>query len=523
MEDTDEPMADARGCPVQFFYEIDFTDVAAGFVQKQLGPGMPLLLQSHGWLDGTLQNSTLEEAAAIFKPEEPSTWPSVAPLENLIFVDRYGKRVSKTSVSVSLEKVRQPSSVPPRLSLMFARWGGKKRVGESSDPEDEGDGGWGGFGCPPCDWYMAAIMEMGVMRHPVLGTAAASSESSSAFDIEVLNLFLGSNAHLAQVVQQAPTFLSEMRGARKSGFFMLWPADWQPDWVGEDFAGYVERKSLFSTMRALEAAGLRTAFPHPADLYEQITSKAWMATLSQEPRSHLPAGILVSKERIMKNPNVAAEEALLELEAIRKKSVFAGSGGPSKRNREGLKAGVVKLGWSWEAKHVWFWTGKNELANCLKHMIAQDGCLAERCIVQEWVDFDFELRFFFLPPIDWDQRAVLKPLNYEYTAWGKGDYSPGTFLKPQKDKVLTWWQNDADALAAAHAKAEEISQFLISWLLSTHPEPVPMIRLDFMLKRLGPGQAQVTFGEFCEMGACCLKWEEGPPKIWRAALDYALK
>ncbi|CAK0825114.1 unnamed protein product, partial [Prorocentrum cordatum] len=35
--------------------------------------------------------------------------------------------------------------------------------------------------------------------------------------------------------------------------------------------------------------------------------------------------------------------------------------------------------------------------------------------------------------------------------------------------------------------------------------------------------AQVVFGEYCEMGACCLKWEEGPPLIWQAALDRALE
>ena len=51
---------------------------------------------------------------------------------------------------------------------------------------------------------------------------------------------------------------------------------------------------------------------------------------------------------------------------------------------------------------------------------------------------------------------------------------------------------------------------------------IPMVRLDWMVKRRGPGLAQVVFGENCEMGACCLKWEEGPPQIWRAALDFAL-
>ena len=74
----------------------------------------------------------------------------------------------------------------------------------------------------------------------------------------------------------------------------------------------------------------------------------------------------------------------------------------------------------------------------------------------------------------------------------------------------------------AHTQAIEASQHLIAELLTKHDEAVPMIRMDWMLKRRAPGTVQVVFGEYCEMGACSLKWEEGPPKIWRQALDFAL-
>ena len=70
-------------------------------------------------------------------------------------------------------------------------------------------------------------------------------------------------------------------------------------------------------------------------------------------------------------------------------------------------------------------------------------------------------------------------------------------------------------------QATAASQPLIAELFK-HGAPVPMIRMDWMVKRRGPGQAQVVFGEYCEMGACCLKWQEGPPKIWRSALDVVL-
>merc|ERR1712113_765446 len=136
-----------------------------------------------------------------------------------------------------------------------------------------------------------------------------------------------------------------------------------------------------------------------------------------------------------------------------------------------------------------------------------------------------ELRLFFLPPSGWRPPAILSPTNYEYTAWGPGKDSPGHFKKLSDQGVLQRWSDDQVAVDQAHAQAVEASQFLITWLLEKDvrtSKPVPMIRLDFMLKRLGPGQVQVAFGEFCEMGACVLQWEEGPPLIWRSALDYAL-
>ena len=82
---------------------------------------------------------------------------------------------------------------------------------------------------------------------------------------------------------------------------------------------------------------------------------------------------------------------------------------------------------------------------------------------------------------------------------------------------------DAAAWAMAKEKAIKISQLLLAWLLSAEHQPVPSMRLDFMVKRLGPGKARVIFGEYCEQGACVLGWQGGPPTIWRACLDAALR
>ena len=46
--------------------------------------------------------------------------------------------------------------------------------------------------------------------------------------------------------------------------------------------GYVPRIPMFEGQRALEATQVKSAFPHPAELWEWITGKTWMATLAPQ-------------------------------------------------------------------------------------------------------------------------------------------------------------------------------------------------------------------------------------------------
>merc|ERR1712107_215932 len=123
-----------------------------------------------------------------------------------------------------------------------------------------------------------------------------------------------------------------------------------------DFACYIERQAFFGAMRACEAVGIQSGSPYPADLFELVTSKTWMATLSIHPRAHLPAATLVTKDSFMTDPKLAAQNALTTLEHIRSICPFEiGLGeppAPAAINKDGVKHGVVKLGWSWENRFV---------------------------------------------------------------------------------------------------------------------------------------------------------------------------
>lgn len=520
------------GEPVQFWHNTELANPTAVYVDllPPMGRG-PHLRLSHGWLNGTLQAAFTPAAAApaiqhavgriVAPPPRQDQWPLVLPEPQIRFSKgrREAKPIRLGPKRFPAHFVRTPLAAPPELSLILVRWGGEHAVGAGCD----GDGGWGRWGCPPSDEYMQALVELGVLSHPPL-----QSQGGGPGNVEVLSLFVSNSQEVLSLIQIAPWLAHNLRGKRKACFWMLWPAEWE-DTGDSDYAGYVDRRALFLAMRACEEAGLKTGFPHPADLYEVITSKSWMASLCMLPQARLPAATLVSKGSVSCDSRKAAKEALAALDHIKRICPFQTAPGeppaPSRVNAAGVKKGVVKLGWSWEGRYVCVFQSEEQLASRLEELLGDKGCLATTAIVQEWVDFDFEMRLYILPPGDWVPGQRLEPTKIECNSWnGFGDEGRPQFFKKMTEAMcLSAWEQDEAALRSAKEKAIDIAQFLLAWMLTMHSEMVPMIRLDFMLKRLGPGQARVVFGEYCEMGACCLAWEEGPPTIWRAAVDAVLR
>merc|ERR1740130_688835 len=173
----------------------------------------------------------------------------------------------------------------------MVRWGGEDRIGTGEQVESDGD--WGQFGSPPCDFYMAELVRLGILKHPILtpdSTSGMDVEGQSPFNFELLSLFVRDSRDTACIGQMTAAIAEQMNGVKKASFWMLWPAEWI-DFGGKDYAGYITTDSLFNTMRACEAAGIRSSFPHPADQYECITSKVWMADLAGMPGALLPAAV----------------------------------------------------------------------------------------------------------------------------------------------------------------------------------------------------------------------------------------
>merc|ERR1712061_920452 len=63
-----------------------------------------------------------------------------------------------------------------------------------------------------------------------------------------------------------------------------------------------------------------------------------------------------------------------------------------------------------------------------------------------------------------------------------------------------WFHNDAAAWRSAMEQIQALSRRWDLWLLTQSAEPTVSVRIDYMLERVAPGEAEVWTGEVGEQG-----------------------
>lgn len=298
-----------KGRQVLFFYESDASDPQAPLVNcgtpKNPNQGGFRFAGSHAWLHGTLDQPFDGKNV---DPERKETWPKVWPKAEYSFVTRKGTPAT-LKAPLQVRWISTAKTAPCKLSILFVRWGGE--YSKWMDEQEANDGDWGKYGSPPSDEYMGHVVREGIQAHPGL----KDEEGMPLYELH--HVFVSNSKDAFLISQQAHVIRAGLKGVRRAAFWMLWPAEWE-DFGDPDYACYIQRHSMFAAMRATEAVGIRSLFPHPADQYELITSKSWMATLSLHPGAFLPAATLVSKGSVKIDAAKAAENALRTLHYIRR-------------------------------------------------------------------------------------------------------------------------------------------------------------------------------------------------------------
>ena len=397
----------------------------------------------------------------------------------------------------------------PEVSFVVLRWGGYGRV----EAVVEGDGGWGTTGSVASDTYIGQFFgPQGIGKH--LGT-----------NYEALTCWVSSSEDLVRLSQMAPLLQSRLNGKRKACLCFLWPVEWQ-DTNNPHYAGYVEKNKLVQCLHSFETSSVPIRFPHNHNLYAVLGAKDWAAHLCLHPRLNVPCTTKVSRQLVLQDPKRAAREALHALRTLKKNKMHWEGKDPNGPEAE-VKAGVVKLGWSWEATDVWKWRDEESLADQLTISVTQVHNQSATVFVQDWIDMDFEMRLFAVnTPPDLEPGQLVKPAHYIYNRWNRIDSEgkPREFEKLNRERIVKEvWVGDEAAMRSAEEQTARIMNDLLVWLRGEHAEPPVIMRFDFMVKRTAPGQVSVATGEMTELGACMLGWKEGPDTLWKAVVQSCLR
>lgn len=417
-------------------------------------------------------------------------------------------RADMTTQRVMPEQIREKGGTQSearqqaRLTLFHVRWGGEQQV----NPVTEGQGGWGQIGSTPSDNYINA------WENTIFTTIGPCYEIFSAF--------IQSTEELNKI--PAPFLRTMMNGQSIGALYFLWPIMFQD---GHNYPAYVNNETLIATMCRLEGSGIPTRFPHHSHLYRVFASKEWTSQMCLHPLLKVPLTTKVSRQAIIQNPAKAAEVAVQALANLAQtRSEWAGPLNQEPPTPGPVVKGVAKLGWSWEAMDVRSWTTGKALGTALTDLIEQPDSQLESCFVQEWVDFDVEIRHFIVEP-DLAKPSTWKPKKIIYTVFKQKDQ--GSFRDfdryDRKGCLRTCFQNDDAALADAEWQSEELIAKWLQWLQAQSHEMPVVVRFDILAKRTGPGKARVMTGELTELGGCFLGWPNGPSVVMGAMLRSCLK
>jgi len=446
-----------------------------------------------------------------YKASDYQTWVEIQ-WSHPLWYNRRGHKLdveqpSMVTQRVTPEQIRrreEPSEAAqqPKLTLFHIRWGGEQPV----NPVTEGQGGWGQIGSTPSDNYINGFEDC---CFQTLGPT-----------YEIISIFFQNSDELNKI---CPALLRQLAQGKYIGaLYFMWPIVYQD---GHQYPAYVERSKLFSLMVEMEAAGVPTRFPHHSSLYKVFASKEWTAQMCLHPLLRVPLTTMVSKQSIACDPAKAAANSMKALQnLVNVRASFGEQCGMNGGKPVPVQKGVAKLGWSWEAMDVQAWRNKQELTTALASLGEQPGSLVDFVFVQEWVDFDVEIRHFMVEP-DLNRPESLKPKKRIYTVFKSNE--GGSFRNFDRfDRpgcLNSTFKGDDAALTDAESQCDELILRWLQWLQAQSHELPAVMRVDILIKRTGQGKAVITTGELTELGGCFLGWQEGPKTVFSAMIRSCFK
>jgi len=408
-----------------------------------------------------------------------------------------------------------PGGYRPKLSIISFRWGGTNQI---VVPEQ-----WGHTGSSCSSVFMESFIESAVV--PRVGR-----------NYEVWSVFVEDSTDLAKIADTAHLIFGPQHPARRAehvcAMYFIYPTSFEENCVptaetGEDEgAAHVDQKSLFRMMQAVEKCGIPTQFPHSAGFYELLTSKRWTHMMTLTPHLRVPPTVALPRMLIEKDIGEASSYALKALQAVKKQQAVLRNEDLAKADQP-IEKGVAKLGFSWEALDVKFWSGEDGLQTAL-HQLTQvieiSGHLTgqphdcESLLIQEYCPHDIELRLYVVNGVVegriYTKFCKIKP-NNEF-----GDFQQHFEPEPV---AAEWMGGDRAALDDGERQCREITAHWMTWVQAQICDIPPGIRFDYFIGRTPEkGKAVVWTLEICELGFSMLGEPDLPRKVFEAMFHHCM-
>ena len=309
------------------------------------GEDLPLIGLSAGWAIATVAEKYSGTGDVLVRLHGCFADPYLGPLRNL-----------EWRVHPDFVVKRKVFSVKTDLSLVVVRW------------KDY----W------PDNWQQQRkgrsynVLNEKLINDVLHGDGSFREFLGSKANYEVVTIFVQTSSDLNTI--DMFTLSKSLRGKEKGALYFLWPT--QKETFHKD--GMVDAAAFRSLMHRMEAAHIKTCWPHTAALYFDLVSKSWVPRQCQNLDFKLPPTTLVSKNNLQ--PGQEAEQAAAAIDRLRMLSELRG-GTPEKRENY---RGVVKLGFCCKGQGVLPFVGEDSLRNALTHLL-RGASPDAHCLVQERV------------------------------------------------------------------------------------------------------------------------------------------
>eukprot|EP00811_Abedinium_folium_P025421 NODE_3631_length_2007_cov_9.115957.p1 GENE.NODE_3631_length_2007_cov_9.115957~~NODE_3631_length_2007_cov_9.115957.p1 ORF type:complete len:559 (+),score=132.98 NODE_3631_length_2007_cov_9.115957:96-1772(+) len=490
--------------------------------------GAPLAGLSAGWLPAVLlegEASKLGESDSMFGIVEgdaghtaddaaavsDAAAPAVAdPLLRVRFhgwfCDSYHGAVEGLEQSVPRTLLRPfvAGEVPPRplLSLLCVRW-------------------WNYW---EQNWWSDYNVTSDLMLCDLLD-GPCSVHRTLPGEYEAYTVFVRCSEDLTLISEQWARWV--LRGFHAAAWYFLWPTAIPPG--VEQRPGCVCERAFFALAQRLERAGIRSAWPHPSQLYRLLCGKLWVPQMSLNRDYRVPPTVRVHFQEFAADSGSAVRTALQRLAEAQR--LIWGEAASDASSPETIR-GVAKLGFSWMGKDVIGFIGAAKLEQALRRLLFGTGGSEQVvCLVQSMVPAVIvEVRALVFRDA---QHGGFVHRKVYMRLWShaerKRDSGAEGFSTTSAEAVMPekateeFFFGNVEAQHRVEAEVDRLVQCWLAWFAAECAEPPAATRLDFLVSRPGDiiGQETVWTCEVTECGASLCGLETDARNA--AALNFAMR